>query len=584
MAFEGPVQRICCLSATTCLELAATVGHARLPTLALSSRASEDIVTTVPTTSRPVYRLYVLGLLTLVYAFNFIDRQIVTILAPYIKADLGLSDAQIGMLFGTAFALFYALFGLPLAKLADGWHRVGTLSIGLALWSALTAASAFATGFGQLGLARVGVGIGEASAAPAAFSIIQDYFGRRRRATALAIYSSGIYLGAGASVMAGGSIVAAWDTTYPHGAAPLGLAGWQAAYLAAGIPGLALTLLVLFTIREPIRGAIEGHPQSAQPRPFRAAASELETLLPPFSLLALRRLGAEPAAIRRNLQLLVACAIGTIVLVAATDALLAPAKRAVIASVFGHGLTTNMVQWLAVAVGVYATGSWMQAVRLRDPVAARLTLGTPSFVAAAVAGGLISLSSYGLAAFLFLFGTIYHGLTAVDGVKLGAIAAVAGGLGTLLGGVLSDAARRFHPAGRLHVASLAALLSALSSVWQYTTPSLAGFYAANFVGTFFLTMWLAPVAATCQDQVLPRMRGTATALQFLATNLIGLGLGPYLVGLISDITGDLRTAMLSVLLLTPIVVLLLQYAARHLKAVEATMIVRAIEAGEPSRG
>ncbi|MDB5688676.1 MAG: transporter [Sphingomonas bacterium] len=537
-------------------------------------------MTTAPT-SRPIYRFYVLGLLTLVYAFNFIDRQIVTILAPYIKADLHLSDAQLGMLFGTAFALFYALFGLPLAKLADGWHRVGTLGIGLALWSTLTAASAGAASFGQLALARIGVGIGEASAAPAAFSLIQDYFGRRRRATALAIYSSGIYLGAGASVMAGGSIVAAWDATFANDTAPLGLAGWQAAYLAAGLPGLALTLLVLFTIREPVRGAIEGRPQPPQSSPFRAAAAELETLFPPFSLWALRHLGADAATIRRNLFLLATCIAGAVLLVAITDSLLAPAKRAVITHIFGVGLTTNMAQWIAIAVGVYATGSWMQAVRLRDPVAAKLTLGTPSFVAAAVAGGLISLSSYGLAAFLFLFGTIHHGLTASDGVTLGAIAAVAGGLGTLLGGILSDAARQFHPAGRLHVASAAALLSALASVWQYTTPSLYGFYGANFVGTFFLTMWLAPVAATCQDQVLPRMRGTATALQFLATNLIGLGLGPYLVGLISDITGDLRTAMLSVLLLTPIVLLLLQYAARHLQTAEATLADRALAAGDP---
>jgi MFS family permease len=536
----------------------------------------ERPLTTPPAGSRPIYRFYVLGLLTLVYAFNFIDRQIVTILAPYIKADLGLSDAQVGMLFGTAFALFYALFGLPLAKLADGWHRVGTLGIGLILWSALTAASAGAASFGQLALARIGVGIGEASAAPAAFSLIQDYFGRRRRATALAIYSSGIYLGAGVSVMAGGSIVAAWDAAYASAPAPLGLSGWQVAYLAAGLPGLALALLVLLTIREPVRGAIDGQ----RSQPFRSAAFEFETLLPPFSILALRRLGANASTIRRNLVLLGGCAIGAAAIIMGTDALLAPAKRAVIATMFGVSVTTNMAQWIAVAIGVYASGSWMQAVRLRDPVAASLTLGTPSFVAAAVAGGLISLSSYGLAAFLFLFGTIHHGLTAADGVTLGAIAAIAGGMGTLLGGVISDAARRIHPAGRLHVASLAALLSALASVWQYTTPSLLGFYAANFIGTFFLTMWLAPVAATCQDQVLPRMRGTATALQFLATNLIGLGLGPYLVGLVSDITGDLRTAMLSVLLLTPIVLLLLQYAARRLPEAEATLAKRAAAVGE----
>src|SRR4051812_7513696 len=129
------------------------------------------------TPARPsVHRWLVLALLTLVYAFNFIDRQIVTILAPFIKADLGLSDAQVGLLYGTAFALFYALFGLPLARLADGWHRVRTLSIGLCFWSAMTMLSGTAGGFAQLALARMGVGIGEASASPAAFSLLQDHF------------------------------------------------------------------------------------------------------------------------------------------------------------------------------------------------------------------------------------------------------------------------------------------------------------------------------------------------------------------------------------------------------------------------
>jgi len=527
------------------------------------------------------YRFYVLGLLTLVYAFNFIDRQIVTILAPYIKTDLNLTDAQIGMLFGTAFALFYALFGLPIARLADGWRRVDTLAIGLTLWSLLTAVSAGATSFGLLALARIGVGIGEASAAPAAFSLLQDHFERSRRATALSIYSSGIYLGAGASVMVGGSIVAAWNSAFPNGTAPLGLSGWQAAYLAAGLPGLLLALTVIATIREPVRGAMDGRVQAADPHPFKAARTELGTLFPPFSLVTLRRLGASRTTIGRNLLLLVGCGVGAWLLIATTDTLLAPAKRAVIVTVGGLPITTNLAQWLAIAIGVYATGSWIQAVRLRDPIASRLTIGTPSFVASALAGGLISLSSYGLAAFLFLFGTIHHGLTAADGVKLGAIAAIAGGAGTALGGIIADAARRYHPAGRLHVASLAAVMSALCSIWQYTTPSVSAFYVANFVGTFFLTMWLGPVAATCQDHVLPRMRGTATALQFLATNLVGLGLGPYLVGLISDITGDLQTAMLAILSLTPAVLALLQFAARRLPMAEATVTERALAAGEP---
>ena len=162
--------------------------------------------------SGSIYRYYVLGLLMVIYAFNFLDRQIITILAPSLKADLGLSDAQLGLLFGTAFALFYALFGIPLAKLADGWNRVKTISLGLSVWSGMTALSGFATNFTQLGTARVGVGIGEASASPAAYSLLQDYFPREKRATALAFYSAGIYVGVGASQILGGAVIANWDT------------------------------------------------------------------------------------------------------------------------------------------------------------------------------------------------------------------------------------------------------------------------------------------------------------------------------------------------------------------------------------
>ncbi len=527
------------------------------------------------------YRWYVLGLLTLVYAFNFIDRQIVTILAPYLKADLGLTDAQLGLLYGTAFALFYALFGLPLARLADGWNRVRTLSLGLTFWSAMTVLSGTARGFGQLAAARMGVGVGEASAAPAAFSLLQDYFPKAQRATALAIYSSGIYLGVGASLMIGGSIVAAWDAAYAGGGAPFGLAGWQAAYLAVGAPGILLALLVVTTVREPARGAIDGHSHAGDAHPFRATLREMGAIFPPFTFVSLRRWGAGAAAVRRNAVLLAACAIGAALLVRATDGMLAPAKRAVAMTIGGIGITTNMVQWIAVAIGVYATVSWVQSIRLRDPVAARLVIGTPSFVALAVGGGMLSFSSYALTAFIFLYGKTYLGLEARDGFTLGAISAVAGGTGTALGGIIADAWRRRHPAGRVHVAMAAATLSCLLSLWQYSTSDVTTFYVTCFFATLCLTMWLGPVMASCQDQVLPRMRGTATALQFLATNLIGLGLGPYAVGLVSDATGDLRFAIRAALCTVPLVVLLFGFAARRLPAAEATVIARAIAAGEP---
>lgn len=151
------------------------------------------------------YAGYVTVVLVIVYIFNFIDRQIVAILAEEIKADIGISDAQIGFLYGTAFAVFYALFGIPLGKLADTWTRKNLIAIGLGFWSLMTALSGTARSFAALATYRVGVGIGEASATPAAFSMLSDYFPPRLRATVLGIYSSGIYIGpASVSFLAAG--------------------------------------------------------------------------------------------------------------------------------------------------------------------------------------------------------------------------------------------------------------------------------------------------------------------------------------------------------------------------------------------
>ncbi len=183
------------------------------------------------------YAWYVLVVLFFVYALNFIDRQIITILAPDIRRDLHLTNADIGFLYGTAFGVFYALFGIPLGRLADSWHRVRLLSLGLVLWSSMTALSGFARTGAMLVGARIGVGVGEATASPSAYSLLSDWFPKRQRATALAIYSAGIYFGGGFSLFAGGKIVEGWNHAYPGGG-PLGLVGWQAAFLAVGIPEL----------------------------------------------------------------------------------------------------------------------------------------------------------------------------------------------------------------------------------------------------------------------------------------------------------------------------------------------------------
>lgn len=517
-----------------------------------------------------MYRIYVLGLLMLVYAVNFLDRQVVSILAPSLKAAMALTDAQLGLLFGTAFALFFGLFGIPLAHLADGWNRARTIALGLGFWSAMTALSGLAGGFVPLALARIGVGIGEASASPAAFSLLSDYFPRARRATALAIYQSGIYVGMGASLVAGGAIVGAWDRAFTPATAPFGLAAWQATFLAFGLPGLALALVVALTLREPARD-IGKPPRAGNARPFTAVGRELAAMIPPWSLLTLARRDPSGRALRRNLLLLAGIAVAAVLLIRLTDGLLDPARRGVVGWLGTFAITTNVVQWAAIGIGVYAATSWLQSLRLGDPVAFRLIARTPSFVLVALGGGILSMGSYGLSAFVFVYGTRYLGLGPEAGLTLGVITIGAGGLGTVCGGLLADRLRRRYAAGRIVVAMLATTMVSASIAVQYTTASVAVFYGALTVGTFFLTMWLGPISATCQDLVPPRMRGVATAVQFLSLNLIGLGLGPYMVGLVSDVTGSLRAAMLSALILSPVVLLCFGLAARRFADDEATV-------------
>ena len=230
----------------------------------------------------------VLAVLFAVSILNFVDRQILAILAGKIKADLLITDAQLGFLYGTVFGIFYAIFGVPLGVYADLGSRRKLIAVGLFLWSLMTAASGLAGGFAALACARIGVGIGEASASPAAYSLIADLFPKARRATALALYSLGIYVGIGLSSYLGGAVVDGWSAAFPVGQEPFGLRGWQVAFLVAGLPGLLLVPLVM-SIREPARGAQEEtrivpidapSPATARPGALQAALREGLALMP----------------------------------------------------------------------------------------------------------------------------------------------------------------------------------------------------------------------------------------------------------------------------------------------------------------
>jgi predicted MFS family arabinose efflux permease len=194
-----------------------------------------------PTTS---IRNYALGILVVVYTFNFIDRQILSILLESIKIDLGLSDTSLGFLTGFAFALFYATLGIPIAKYADRGNRRNLIAVSIAVWSFMTALSGLAQNFFHLLFARIGVGVGEAGCSPPAHSMISDYFPANTRSTALGIYSLGIPFGIMFGLFAGG-----WINE---------IFGWRLAFFVVGIPGLLLALIFRLTVKEPIRGQAEG--------------------------------------------------------------------------------------------------------------------------------------------------------------------------------------------------------------------------------------------------------------------------------------------------------------------------------------
>ena len=197
----------------------------------------------------PAARRYALSVLVVVYTFNFIDRQILSILMEPIKADLGLSDTQLGLLTGFAFALFYATLGIPIARLADKGNRRNLIAGALTIWSAMTAMSGLAQNFWHLLIARIGVGIGEAGCSPPAHSIISDYYPAEKRATALGIYSLGIPVGILFGFLAGG-----WLNQF---------FGWRVAFFVVGVPGIILAILVKLSLGEPIRGMSEGRADTA---------------------------------------------------------------------------------------------------------------------------------------------------------------------------------------------------------------------------------------------------------------------------------------------------------------------------------
>ena len=522
------------------------------------------------------YAKYVLAVLLLMAIFNFIDRQILAILAEEIKADLGLSDSDLGFLYGTAFAMFYAVFGIPMGRLADSWVRTRQISLSVGFWSLMTVLSGMAKGFLPLAVCRFGVGIGEAGATSAGHSLLYDHFSPKVRTTVIGIYSSGAVIGGGLGLFLGGAILAAWNNAWPDPSlAPFGLTGWRAAFMLVGLPGVLLALLIS-TLKEPVRGQAEGLSTEinansivtpATPHPLRTLIMEMLPMLPGINLWLLQREGAGLKSQWLNLGMGLGIVLAVVGLIQVTG---------------------DSLQWLALGIGLYCIFSWAQVLICRDPVCFGMIFHCKTVRYLILFFSLNTFSGSAVGFWMIPWFQRYFGASAEEvGTVLGLSGAVVGLIGMILGGVLADRLRQHTKRGKLYVALGASLLWLLATVFMLSAEDVFVAYALAIGAGWIGTMGAAPVASTVNDLMLPRTRAIAMAL-FIMGMYLGIALGPYSVGLLSDsltaVGNDsseaLRYSMLLSLIISGVSMAFLLLATKHVVADEDSRLERARALGE----
>lgn len=381
-----------------------------------------------PSDSAAAHARTMLWILLIVYIFNFLDRQIVNILAEPIKADLGLTDTELGLLAGPAFAVFYALLGIPIARYADkdGTNRVRLIALALAIWSAMTAVCGLAQNFVQLLLARIGVGVGEAGCTPAAHSLISDSVAPEKRSSAIAFYGLGVPIGSLLGLIIGGIV----NDLY----------GWRIALMLVGAPGLALALVVLFVMREP------RHSRTAE-------------------------------------------AVAT-----------------------------------AAAVTRLSTGEAMREI-----------FASRAFIYILIASSVVAFLGYGKALWTISFFIRSHGLSTTEaGLSMAVVLGLAGVFGTWLGGKMAD---RFGARDKRHILTFPAYGMAVAAPILFL-----GYYMEDWrvavalliIPTILNSAYYGPAYACVQGLVRPQARAVAASIMLFGQNLIGLGFGPFLFGVLSD--------------------------------------------------
>jgi MFS family permease len=519
---------------------------------------------------------YALFLVSAAQAMSLLDRQILSILAPAIKADLQIGDAELGLLYGTVFSLFYALFSLPLGRLADGWIRTRLLAICIAAWSFFAGLSAFATGFTMLAISRLGVGIGEGATQPAANSIIFDTFPRERRGTAMAALGIATALGLGLSMTLGGVVAHEWDEAFPDGG-PGGFSGWQFAFLVAAAPGLLLAWLI-WRMREPERGAMDGIKTPEDPHPFRASAAVLGAVTPGANWFYLwsRKAGARQWTIN-----LVSLAVIAAVCLYMMNALQEFSPRPD-TKLFGLSFNAHELQWFVVGFGAFVILNLFQSLKLTDRPTFNVVT-SPSVLLLIVVAGFQTSINYGVMGFTPSFLGREYGLDlSQTGIRFGLLAAALGLVGPVIAGPLSDwLTVRMGGRGRVWLTLFSLGVSPFAGIWTYSAGTEMDFYLRFVVYSIILTLWLPPLYSLIYDLVLPRMRGITSSLFIIITTMLGLGMGPYFVGIVSDkLQGDLGQAIIAINVVTPAIVVILFVVLLRINRDESQVLDRARAGGE----
>jgi MFS family permease len=499
---------------------------------------------------------YALVLLTLANFVNILDRLIPSILIQNIKADLHLNDAQLGFLLGTALAVLFAIVGTAIGRTSDLVSRKWTMVVGLTTWSAMTALGGAATNFATLSAARIGVGAGEAVGIPCSHSLLSDYFPARNRATVLAIYLSGTFLGGAAALIFGGWFLQHWShlcTVLPFQNA-CALPSWKATLIAVGLPGLPLAVLIA-CLREPHT------PHRRDARLGHVLLTEFASSIPPFTALTLFRVGGA-RAFKQNLLLIALLTLAAYLIVR---------------------ITGDVAQWASIALGAYAIIAWGQIQKYRDPALYRLTFGCPTFLLAMLSSGLVACISASVQVWMPPFAMRTFSLAPAQiGLSIGLTIAAGSAVGVITGGRVADKWKLIDRRAPVWVALICVLVGLPAELLTVFAPSYERYLLGLAIYSLFMAGWSGAYGALIQDLVLPRMRGTAAAAFTLTTIVIASGAGPYWAGKVSSVTGSLLDGLLSVQLLLPIAVVVLLLTAKRLKS-ETLMSrrARAESAGEP---